>query len=173
MKKILLVAIFFCLFISCDEAKWPTAPTTTSTSIYSNKILGLTYIEIYAFIWENWDSDIEDDGFRVAIDFCDNNDNDIDFSGIRCRARIKLFAYKKNSRGYKDETQRRQVYSKMHTFNNSDVSNIFSSPIKIWDYEIKVSKNSDYKYGECEVTVYTPEQGEFSDIDELCRLYPD
>ncbi len=175
MKIKYLTIILACLgmFIACDSSKSPTAPATTSIPIYSNRIEGLEYISVMSWSWQNWDSDVEKDGFRVTITFNNKNDQSLDFSNVRCRARIKLFAYKKDRWGIYRTDERRQVYSKNHYFTSSNVSSILESPLKIWDYEIKVNKETDYWCGDCEVTVHTPEQGDFSDVNEFCMLYPD
>lgn len=173
IKYLTVILVCLSIILACDSSKSPTAPTTTSIPTYSTRISGLTYIKVSTFIWENWDEDIEKDGFRVYIRFLDNNDNEIEFSNVKCRVRIKLFAYKKDRWGIYRTDERRQVYSKNHYFTSSNVSSILESPLKIWDYEIKVNKETDYWCGDCEVTVHTPEQGDFSDVDEFCRLYPD
>ena len=168
LKRFLVFLFLLTILTACKKPQ--QYPTESDSQLPPSAIYGLHHIKVMTWFWENWDEDIEKDGFKVTIDFLDRNNKRIEFSNHSCRARIKLFAYQKTP-WYRSE-KRRQVYSKMHYFNSSIVSSISNSPLKIWNYEIEINPETDYMYGDCEVTVYTPKQGEFFDSYEYCLLYP-
>lgn len=134
------------------------------------KIDGLTAIRISGGIWNNWDSDIENDGAVINIIYLDNQSNIITNDMTRklpITASIKV--YSTRTVGF-NVLKDKLVFSSDYPKEKIILGEIYPS-IRIPKEEILVNPNTDYKYGIVEVTINTPSQGSFSASSDFIVLY--
>lgn len=129
----------------------------------SNKITGLASIGGVYGMWENWDSDIEDDGLVLTFIFYDNDGNMISFDDVPLKVDLKLYTMV-------DEEKDRVVYEDNFEIKSSKEVDIFNKGIKIPKEKIDI-KEGDEKYGTAEIVVHTSEQGDFSAKGKFIQLY--
>lgn len=142
----------------------PQAPKTTSTARVDN----LAAIRVSGGIWENWNADSAKDGPAVDIVYLDGQGEIISDDSTKkmpISADVKLYAGT-SPMGAKN----RLVFSAHYTKDQIIFGRIYPH-IRIPKDQINVNPAVDYKYGEVEVTIQTPEQGSFSDRDTLIQLY--
>lgn len=134
------------------------------------EIEGLASIRVSGGIWENWDADTEKDGPRVEIVYL-NAEGDIISTDateeMPISADVKVYAGNKST-APKDKL----VFSAHYSENQIILGNIYPK-IRIPKEQIDVNPLTDYWCGAVEVTIYTPQQGLFSDKSDFIRLYED
>ncbi|NAT10042.1 hypothetical protein C4E22_00540 [ANME-1 cluster archaeon AG-394-G06] len=162
--------------VGIEEKTTPTpAPTSTPTPTATlfEKIEGLTAITVVggSWSWDNWDADMENDGFVIQIMYLDARGNPIIDENIKkmpISADVKLYVTDSVT-GPKDKL----VFSAHYTEDEIILDSKFSCfpEIRIPKEEISVNPSTDYQYGAVEVTIYTPVQGSFADRVDSIRLY--
>jgi len=134
------------------------------------KIEGLAAIRIHGGIWGNWDADIEEDGPVIEIVYLDNSGNiisDDTTKTLPITATVKVYSNKYS--GYK-LIKDKLVYSATYSSSQMILGWIYPK-IRIPKESLSVDAYSDEKYGTVEVTITTPEQGNFSASSDFIVLY--
>lgn len=139
----------------------PTSPT---------RIEGLAAIYISS-VWVNWDADVEDDGAKVEIVYWDNNRDIVSTTEnvkvpISADVNVYTKVWSSEKRAYMKD---RSVYS-AHISSGQFITDSLYPWFKIPKEQINANPN-DYEYGLLEVTIHTPEQGDFSGVENSLRLY--
>ena len=171
---------YHCSETSCDYSTTKTRINKTncfdcgSSQHCSNgvcvfeKIEGLATIRISGGIWGNWDADIEKDGPIIDLVYLDTMGDIIANEATKktpISADVKVYA----STGVL-ATPDKLVFSASYSENQIILGEIYPS-IRIPKEQMNVNPYTDYKYGDVEVTIYTPQQGPFSDRSEFIMLY--
>lgn len=144
----------------------PQAPKNTSTT----RINGLAAIRVGNGVWENWNADAAKDGPVVDVVYLDGQGNIISSDSTEkmpISADVKMYA----SSGPLDP-KNELVFSAHYTKDQIILGGIYPH-IRIPKDQISVNPATDYKYGEVEVSIQTPEQGTFSDTSDFIQLYQD
>lgn len=138
----------------------PAAPT---------RFEGIASIYITGGVWDNWDADVEKDGPVIAIVYRDRDDESIlDDAAYKVPVTADVKVYAGESVG---SSKTKLVFSSHYT-DKQMVRCAFSDRcMRIPREEINVNTATDFQYGDVEVTVHTPEQGDFSARNEFIVLY--
>lgn len=139
----------------------PPAPKTTM-------IQGLSAIRVGGGIWDNWDSDMEEDGPVIDIVYLDSQGEIITSSMTKempITADVKIYA---KANALADATK--LVFSAHYESNQIILGSIYPK-IRIPKEQMSVNPSTDYQYGTVEVTVHTPEQGNFGNRKDFVVLY--
>jgi len=124
----------------------------------SQVIEDLAYIGVFALGY-NDDTDTMEDGISVHIAFYNTQSETIIFQNTPVEVTLKLYAYEESSSGLRP---RELVYREEVTIDHS--MGILGAEIRIPFEDIEASRSElRYGNGKFEVTVTTPEQGEFQD----------
>lgn len=144
----------------------PQAPKNTSTT----RIEGLAAIRASGGVWQNWNADAAKDGPVIDVVYLDGQGNIISTDATEkmpISADVKMYA----STGPLDP-KNKLVFSAHYTKDQIIFGGIYPH-IRIPKDQISVNPSTDYKYGEVEVSIQTPEQGTFSDTSDFIQLYED
>lgn len=132
------------------------------------RIDGLASIRISAGLMENWDADVANDGPVLGIVYLDNQGNIIsDYTNnkVPITADVKLYA------GSDPLSKKTKLVYSQHFDSNQIVVNDSYPKLRIPKEKINVNPDTDYQYGMSEVTIHTPDQGDFSGTGILVTLY--
>lgn len=139
----------------------------------------LAYIKIFAAGYSD-DADPETDGISLRIAFYDSKSERITFQEIPVTVTIKLYGYRdifdfslKKNRELVHQQQVTIDHSVMTGRTAEGVPQIIRENIKTPFENIMVDQNKYYHLGTMEVTVTTPEQDDFQDMQDMVRLYPE
>ncbi len=137
-----------------------------------NVIGDLAYIKAYAYGYTD-DADSQDDGVTVDIGFYDSKSETITFQDITVTVVIELYGYRDILDTF-DHEKMELVYQQQVTIDHSvKMSEMFGNYIRMPFGNIMVDKNKYYEFGSIKVTVIAPKQGDFQDMQDLVRLYPE
>ena len=132
------------------------------------RVEGLTAIEVGGGSWENWDADVEKDGPVIRIEYKHNNGNFIESHATKVMpisADVKIYA------GTSSISPKNRLVFSGH-YDTEQIIFAGSSPrVRISKENMNVNRQTDYKYGTVTLTISTPEQGQFSDENDLISLY--
>jgi len=131
-------------------------------------IEGLSAIRISGGLWENWDADLEKDGPVVEIVYLDAEGSIIANEATETMpisADVKVYAAPDVL-----TTPTKLVFSAHYSEEQIILGDIYPR-IRIPKEQMSVNPYTDYQYGAVEVTVYTPQQGSFSDRSDFIELY--
>ncbi len=134
-----------------------------------SKIEGLTTISIGGGIWGNWDADLEKDGAVINIVYLDASGDIITNEATKqtpISADVKVYAAPDSL-----TTPMKLVFSAHYSEGQIILGRSFYPQIRIPKEQINVNPNTDYQYGDVEVTISTPQQGLFSDRGDFIVLY--
>ncbi len=149
-----------------------SVPIVSQTSPVSPKsaqrVEGLATIRIGAGLMENWDADVENDGPVLDIVYLDNQGeilNTYETQKMPITADVKLYA------GSDPLSKKDKLVYSQHFDSNQIIFGGIYPRIRIPKEKINVNPATDYKYGATEVTIHTPNQGDFSATGILITLY--
>jgi len=139
----------------------------------SEKVIkDLAYIKILASGYSD-DPDPQEDGIALDIMFYDSKSEHITFRDIPVTVAIELYGYTDIWDTF-DHEKMEFVYQQQVTVDHSmRISEMFGEYIRIPFENIMVDPNKYYEFGTIKATVTTLEQGDFQDIQDLVRLYPE
>ena len=140
----------------------------TYTVVDPQVIEDLAYITVGAGSYTD-DADPEAEGIRLFIRFYDSKSETIEFQDIPVVVTIELYGYR-NTFDYNRRQNRELVYKEQTTIDYSTRLSL-GAEIKIPFEKIAVNQNRYIKWGAIEVTVTTPNQGDFQDSSDLVLLY--
>lgn len=132
------------------------------------RIEGLTAIRVSGGIWGNWDADLEKDGPVIDIVYLDSRGDIIANEATKktpISADVKVYAATDVL-----TTPNRLVFSVHYSEEQIILGDIYPQ-IRIPKEQMSVNPYTDYQYGAVEVTIYTPQQGFFSDRNDFIVLY--
>lgn len=158
----------------CWAASKPAAPKTVQPvkKAVPPTIKGLTSIWVSGNGWENWDADAEKDGPTIDIVYQDKGGKIITNSmtkKLQIGASVKIWTMDWDD-DY-NKVKGRLVFSKYYQPKEIIFGSIYPE-IRIPKELIDVDED-DYDYGIVEVTIKTPGQGRFADIDDFIVLKED
>ena len=135
-------------------------------------IKDLAYIKILVSGYSD-DPDPQDDGIALDIMFYDSKSEPISFHDIPVTVTIELYGYREVLDTF-DHEKMEPVYQQQVTVDHSmRMSEMFGNYIRIPFENITVDQNEYYEFGTIKVTATTPQQGDFQDMEDLVRLYPE
>lgn len=150
--------------ISPDSQTTPTVNTPVPSNV-SQQIAGLASIGLSTFM-KSWDADAQDDGIEVSINYYDSGRKNIsDYTTVKVpiSADIKLYTGKDD--GHFNTVKDRLVFSKHFASGDAIATDSIYTVFRIPREEMTTNAN-DPAFGVLEVTIHTPEQGDFSAIED-------
>ena len=162
------------LLTGCTPLETVTAPPgQTSPALSSEKVIkDLACIRIQTLGY-NDDADPQTDGIALDVMFYASKDKYITFRDIPVTVTIELYAYREVLDAFHHEKME-FVYQQQVTVDHSmRLSEMGGKYIRIPFENIMVDQNKYYKFGTIKVTVAAPKQGDFQDMQDLVRLYPE
>ena len=165
----LVLVILVCVLLLTGCA----SPVQTSPVASSEKVIkDLACIRIQTLGY-NDDADPQQDGIALDVMFYDSKDKHITFRDIPVTVNIELYAYREVSDAFHHEKME-FVYQQQVTVDHSvRTSEMGGNYIRIPFENIVIDQDKYYKFGTIKVTVTTSEQGDFQDMQDLVRLYPE
>jgi hypothetical protein len=156
--------------ISAAPAQQPSADSQSSPQSQSSSVSvdGLSAIRISGGIWDNWDSDIENDGPVIEIVYLDANGEII---GNDATEKMPISADVKVYAGSDSISSKTKLVFSSHYDSNQIILGGIYPKIRIPKENINVNSATDYKYGAVEVTIQTPVQGAFAAKSDFIELY--
>ena len=143
-----------------EPAPPPPRPATPT------RIEGLASIRLTTGIWENWDADAEKDGPTIMIEYLDKNSEhvfpflDDSYLQIPISADVKVM-------GGKSPIYRDKLIFSGHFSSDQMIKGLLGGhKIRIPKEQLNYDPAVDSPTAFIEVTVHTPEQGDFSATDE-------
>jgi len=132
-----------------------TTPTPTPTSTPEKLwIEGLASIDSVLVHWENWDADLEKDGYEIKIWFDDTKGHWMHFTGIPLNVTVKLYI-----QHYDEDSWDWGEPELLHTW---DITITSSEDIIRIPFEGYCERPGGFiPKGSMDVIVHTPEQGDF------------
>jgi hypothetical protein len=178
MKNSILVLVtllvIISLFFGACKPKTQTAtpvltitPTPTSNEI---TIKDLAYIKILTTGYSD-DSDPQEDGIGVDIQFYDSRSETITFYDISVTVNIEIYGYRYIFDTFDHDKMvlvSQQLVSVDHSMR---ISEMFGKYIRIPFENINIDQSKYIELGTIKVTVTTPKQGDFQDMEDLVSLY--
>lgn len=174
----LAVAVLTCMLLltGCAPPETVIAPpggTTPPPAASSQKVIeDLAYIKTLVSGYSD-DADPQKDGVALDISFYNSKSETITFRDIPVAVTIELYGYREVFDTF-DHDKMELVYQQQVTVDHSmRMSEMFGKYIRMPFDNIMVDQNKYCEFGTIKVTVTTPKQGDFQDIQDLVRLYPE
>lgn len=134
------------------------------------RIEGLAAIYVSS-VWINWDADAEDDGAKVGVAYWDSNRDIVSTrENVKVPISADVKAYTKVWSGEEHSYVKDRLVYSAHISSDQFVTDLLYPWFKIPEEQINADP-SDYEYGLLEVTIHTPEQGDFSGVQGSFQLY--
>lgn len=163
----------------CKPPETVTAPpgkTSQPTAPSADEIIeDLAYIKISTSGYSD-DPDPRSDGIGLDISFYDSRSEQITFRDIPVTVAVELYGYKDLLDTF-DHDKMELVYQQHVTIDHSmRMSEMFGKYIKYIRIPFEnmiINRNEYYEFGTIKVTIMTAKQGNFQDVEDLVRLYPE
>ena len=166
-KTVALIGVLIIGIAGCleeGEIRTPGSETPTS-SPEKTRIEGLASISSVSVSWENWDADLEKDGYKIRIYFNDTKGNWLYFTGIPVNVTINLYIQHIDEDSW-DWGEPELLHTWEVSMSSSE--DIIRIP---FDGYCEGIEWFDFK-GFMDVIVHTPEQGDFEGRERMLFLCP-
>ncbi len=147
------------------------APAPTPSSSPGGVIEDLAYIKIFVSDYSD-DADLQTDGIALNISFYNSKSKPITFEDIAVTATIELYGYSGIFDAF-DHDRMKLVYQQQVTVDHSMTLSEYDEYIRLPFENIMVDQSRYYEFGTIKVIMATPRQGDFPDMQDIVRLYPE
>jgi hypothetical protein len=145
------------------------APAPAPSPSPGGVIEDLAYINVFVSDYSD-NNDLQTDGIAINISFYNSNSQPITFEDIAVTATIELYGYSGIFDAF-DHDRMKLVYQQQVTVDHSMTLSEYDEYIRLPFENITVDRSRYYEFGTIKVIMATPRQGDFSDMQDMIRLY--
>jgi len=150
----------------------PAKPAPPEEAPAKQIIEDLAYIKIMASGYSD-DADPEDDGIALDIEFYDSKSEPITFRDTPVTVIIELYGYRDIADTFDHGKMELICTTQVTVAHSMKLSEMFGEYIRIPFENISIDRSKYYEFGTIKVTVTISKQGDFQDMQDLVRLYPE